>query len=135
MCYTCLNKYYKGMVEMKRILLIDDSLIQHRILSVMLKDKYELLASTSGIEGIGFAKKEQPDLILLDYDMPILSGKEVFRKLQEHEGTKNIPVVFLTGVDDREDVEEVLKLHPQGYLLKPVEPDSMLQTIKKILSE
>ena len=119
---------------MKRILLIDDSMIQHRILNVMLQDKYETLTSTSGLEGIRIAKREQPDLILLDYAMPLMSGKETFKKLQEQEETKNIPVIFLTGVDERKDVEQVLKYRPQGYLLKPVEKERLLQSIEQVLS-
>ncbi|MCH5252095.1 MAG: response regulator [Lachnospiraceae bacterium] len=114
---------------MERILLIDDSMIQLRTLSMLLQDKYETVMATSGLEGIKLAKKKQPDLILLDYDMPGMSGRETFRQLQESEDTKDIPVVFLTGVDDRRDVEEVLKLRPQGYLLKPVEQERLLQTI------
>lgn len=120
---------------MKRILLIDDSLIQHRIMQTMLKGSYELLTSTSGLDGIRIAKTEQPDLILLDYNMPIMSGRETFRMLQEKEETKGIPVVFLTGVNERRDVGAVLKLRPQGYLLKPVEQSGLLQVIEKVLSE
>ena len=120
---------------MKRILLIDDSLIQHRLIQTMLKDYYELLTCTSGLDGIRIAKTEQPDLILLDYDMPIMSGRETLRRLQQKEETKGIPVVFLTGVNERKDVGAVLKLRPQGYLLKPVEQNGLLQVIKKVLSE
>lgn len=120
---------------MKRILLIDDSMIQHRIIGVMLKGQYELISSTSGVEGIGIAKKQQPDLILLDYDMPVMSGKATFRKLQEQEETKDIPVVFLTGVNDEKAVMEVLRLRPQGYLLKPVEPNSLLKALDKAFAD
>lgn len=120
---------------MKRILLIDDSMIQHRIIGVMLKGQYELISSTSGVEGIGIAKKQQPDLILLDYDMPVMSGKATFRKLQEQEETKDIPVIFLTGVNDEKAVMEVLRLRPQGYLLKPVEPESLLKALDKAFAD
>lgn len=120
---------------MKRILLIDDSMIQHRIIGVMLRDQYELISSTSGIEGIGVAKAQQPDLILLDYDMPMMSGKGTFRKLQEMEETRNIPVIFLTGVNDGEAVMEVLKLRPKGYLLKPVEQEGLLKALDRALSD
>lgn len=120
---------------MKLILLIDDSMIQLRTLDVLLKHKYKTIMATSGIEGIKIARDEQPDLILLDYDMPIMSGKETFRKLKEHVETRKIPVVFLTGVDGRKDVEEVLKYQPQGYLLKPVKQERLLETIQSILCE
>lgn len=119
---------------MKRILLIDDSLIQLRMLNMQLQDKYEILMATTGFDGISIAKRERPDLILLDYNMPIQSGRETFRKLQEKEETKNIPVIFLTGVDDRQEVEEVLRLRPQGYLLKPIEGDALHKKIEKVLS-
>lgn len=120
---------------MKRILLIDDSLIQLRTLNMLLRDRYEVMMSTTGLDGISIAKKERPDLILLDYNMPILSGRDTFKKLQEKEETKDIPVIFLTGVDEREEVEEVLKMRPQGYLLKPVENDLLFKKIDKILAE
>ena len=120
---------------MKRILLIDDSLIQLRTLNMLLQDKYEVFMSTTGYDGISIAKKERPDLILLDYNMPILRGRDAFKKLQEKEETKDIPVIFLTGVDEREEVEEVLRLRPQGYLLKPVENDLLFAKIDKILAE
>ena len=91
---------------MKRILLIDDSMIQLRILQGLLRNKY---------------------------DMPIMSGKETYRKLQEQDETKDIPVVFLTGVDGRKEVEEVLVYRPQGYLLKPVQQNRLLETVEKLL--
>ncbi len=120
---------------MKRILLIDDSAIQHRIMGVLLRNEYELLSCTSGVEGIGMAKNLQPDLILLDYDMPMMSGRATFRKLREKEETRDIPVIFLTGVNDGPAVMEVLKLCPRGYLLKPVDQEGLLQAIHKVLSD
>lgn len=120
---------------MKRVLLIDDSMIQRRIMKVLLKDKYELLMASSGLEGIKIAQKEKPDLILLDYDMPDMSGKETFEWLQDMDVTKDIPVLFLTGVRDKADVEEVLKLRPQGYLLKPVEQNRLFEALQTILDE
>ncbi|MCH5264908.1 MAG: response regulator [Lachnospiraceae bacterium] len=120
---------------MKSILLIDDSMIQLRILQGLLQNKYETIMATSGMEGLAIAKRELPDLILLDYDMPIMSGKETFRQLQEQDETKNIPVVFLTGVDGRKKVEEVLIHRPQGYLLKPVQQSRLLETVERVLAQ
>lgn len=120
---------------MKSILLIDDSMIQHRIMKVLLKDKYELLMASSGLEGIKIAQKKKPDLILLDYDMPDMSGKETFEWLKDMDVTKDIPVLFLTGVSDKEYVEEVLRLRPQGYLLKPVEQNRLFEALQSILGE
>lgn len=118
---------------MKKILLIDDSMIQQRMLHIMLKDKYEVLTAESGIEGIQQAKLRQPDLILLDYDMPIMDGKETFLKLQQNDETKDIPVIFLTGVIDKKQVAEVLMLRPKGYLVKPVEKERLIESIESAI--
>lgn len=120
---------------MRSILIIDDSMTQQRIMKKLLQGKYDTLTSESGIDGIKIAKEKQPDLILLDYDMPLMSGKETFLRLQRQEETKDIPVIFLTGLDKREYVEAVLKLRPKGYLLKPVEQDRLIHTIKSVLPD
>ena len=118
---------------MKRILVIDDSLIQKRIIEKLLRNDYDVLMAESGINGLKLAKAEKPDLILLDYDMPVMSGKDAFLKLKQQEETKDIPIIFLTGEGQRDAVEVLLKLHPQGYLLKPVERDRLIQTIQRVL--
>ncbi len=120
---------------MKTILLIDDSMIQLRILQGMLRRDYNILMAASGFEGIEMAKQKQPDLILLDYDMPVMGGRETLKNLRDSEKTREIPVIFLTGVDERREIEAVLKLRPQGYLLKPVEQDRLFETIRKILGK
>ena len=120
---------------MKKILLIDDSMIQQRMMYIMLKDEYEVITAESGIEGIQQAKLRQPDLILLDYDMPMMDGKETFAKLLANEETKDIPVIFLTGVIDKKQVAEVLMLRPKGYLVKPVEKGRLIETIESTLQE
>lgn len=120
---------------MKKILLIDDSGIQLRILKGILQDSYEVLMAASGLEGLEIVKEKKPDLILLDYKMPMFDGKATLKKLREKEETKDIPVVFLTGVNDKEDIQEVLELRPQGYLLKPVEPDRLFEIIHKVIGK
>ncbi len=120
---------------MDKILLIDDSMIQLRILEGMLRKDYEIIMATSGFEGIDAARKQLPDLILLDYDMPVMGGRETLKNLREGEDTKDIPVIFLTGVDERDEIEAVLRLRPQGYLLKPVDQDRLFDTIRKTLAK
>jgi CheY-like chemotaxis protein len=120
---------------LKKILFIDDSTIQLRIMKGLLDKQYEVLTATSGLEGAELARSEQPDLIFLDYDMPILDGRATMHILKEHEESAKIPVIFLTGVNDKKHIEEVLKLLPQGYLLKPVEPDRLFESIRKNIGE
>lgn len=62
--------------------------------------------------------RHKPDLILLDYEMPVADGQTVLKMLRADETTADIPVIFLTGNSDRESVMQVLALKPEGYLLK-----------------
>ncbi len=123
------------MEDRKKIVVIDDSQVQLRTLSELMKDKYEVVTASAGHIGIEIIKQNGADLVLLDYSMPILDGKQILKMLRSNEETKHIPVVFITGDDDKEDIVEVLKLHPQGYLLKPVKPERLFQTIEEVLGD
>ncbi len=117
----------------KNILLVDDSAIQLRALNEMLKDKYDVQMATSGMQALTMIGKKLPDLIFLDYEMPMCDGKMTLEMIRELEEAKDIPVVFLTGVNDKDHIEAVLKLRPAGYLLKPASADKIFETIGSIL--
>lgn len=119
----------------KRILVVDDSGILLRSVKTMLSDKYEVAVATDGKKAIERAKRRKPDLILLDYEMPVMDGKETLEELRKDEELKDIPVVFLTSVADRDSIAPVLKLKPQGYLLKPIDQKRMFETIENVLAE
>ncbi len=120
-------------IRMKKILIIDYSSMQIRTLTGLMKNKYEIITAMSGFDGIEILKNEKVDLVLLDYGMPVLDGKETLRIIRDNENMKNLPVIFLTGDNEREDIIEALKLNPQGYLLKPVKPDRLFDAIDKAL--
>lgn len=115
------------------ILMIDDSLVLLRTLQTMLKDTYKLLMSTAGMEGYEIAQTKHPDIILLDYNMPVVDGARIFYLLKQSNKTKDIPVIFISGVSDKEKILKVASLKPAGYLLKPVEKDNLLNTINTVL--
>lgn len=119
------------MENRKKIIVIDDSKVQLRALSELMKGKYEVVTASTGRGGIEMAKQDGADLILLDYSMPGLDGKQTFEILKSNEETEHIPVIFITGDDDKEDIMEVLKLQPKGYLLKPVKPERLFQAIEE----
>ena len=123
------------MENRKKIVVIDDSKVQLRAMSELMKNQYEVVTASTGRGGIEILKQDGADLVLLDYSMPGLDGKETLEILRSHEETKNIPVIFITGDDDKEDIVEVLKLHPQGYLLKPVKPERLFQAIEEVFGE
>lgn len=117
----------------KTIMLIDDNPVDLRTLRMMIKDKYRVLMAPSGIAAVGIMQKEIPDLIFLDYDMPVVNGKMTMELIRNNANLKNVPIVFLTGVNDRERIMSVMSLNPADYLLKPIDQDKILETIKRIV--
>ena len=121
------------LISKKSILLVDDSNIQLRALNDLLKTKYEVRMATSGMQALTLIGKKKPDMIVLDYEMPICDGRMTFKMIKELDEAKDIPVVFLTGVSDKEHIEAVLELKPAGYLLKPANADRIYNIIEKVL--
>ncbi len=114
----------------KHILVIDDDPIMLRVVKEQLKGYYDVAAAVNGRIAYKFLESKKPDMILLDYEMPIENGKVVYEKIRQMEGMEEIPIVFLTGVNDSERIKEVLALKPQGYLLKPIEKDALIAMIR-----
>jgi len=125
----------KEKVRKKRILIVDDNGTALRTIRAMLEDTYEVAMAISGAQAMTSIGKKRPDLILLDYEMPICDGKMTLEMIRADEDLTNIPVLFLTAVNDRANIEAVLKLKPAGYFLKPPVKDRLLTEIKKILGE
>ncbi len=119
----------------KRILVVDDNGTALRTIKAMLEDTYEVAIAISGAQAMTSIGKKRPDLILLDYEMPVCDGKMTLEMIRADEDLTSIPVVFLTAVNDRANIEAVLKLKPAGYFLKPPVKDRLLAEIEKILRE
>lgn len=119
--------------ELKHVLIIDDDLMMLRLVKEELKDKYNVATAISGKIGLKFLEKRTTDLILLDYEMPEENGAEVLEKLRANPQTKNIPVVFLTGMNNREKIKQLVAMKPQGYLLKPIKCEQLVDTIRQII--
>lgn len=121
--------------DKKHVLVVDDSPILLRSVKSMLEKTYKISVATSGEQALKLVGKKQPDLILLDYEMPGYDGKKTLELLRENPNTSNIPVIFLTGVSDKEHVVEVLALKPEGYILKPPNKEKMLRGIREALTK
>ena len=80
----------------------------------------------------GFLSMNEVDLVILDYEMPIMTGAAIFRMMKENANFAKIPVCFLTGVSERDKVEEIMSLKPRGYLLKPINMEMLLATIANL---
>ena len=115
--------------EEKKILVVDDSGAMLRNVKGWLDGKYNVSLASSGTMAIKYLSIHRPDLILLDYEMPVCDGRQVLEMIRSEEEFKDIPVIFLTSKGDEESVMKVLELRPQGYLLKTMEPAYIMQAI------
>ncbi len=112
-----------------KILVVDDSEFILGRLRQLLSDKYDILESNSSISAIKMIALNRPDLVLLDYEMPICDGKQALEMIRSDKDIADIPVMFLTGRGDRESVKNVKALKPEGYLLKTMPEDFILKTV------
>lgn len=119
----------------KRILVVDDNGTALRTMKAMLEDTYEVAIAISGAQAMTSIGKKRPDLILLDYEMPVCDGRMTLEMIRADEDLTNIPVVFLTAINDRANIEAVLQLKPAGYFLKPPVKERLLAELAKILNE
>lgn len=117
----------------KSILVVDDSAVTLRSVKALLDKEYNVSVATSGERAIKEMKRNPPDLVLLDYEMPGCDGRETFELIRNDEELKDIPVIFLTAVADKMHIAAVLQLNPAGYLLKPPDKEVLKNTIAKAL--
>ena len=115
------------------ILVIDDNALVLRNMKVLLDDKYSVSVAASATQAYMAMEKRKPNLILLDYDMPEINGRDLYIKLKQDEKYKDIPIVFLTSAADADIVQQLLSLRPGGYVLKPVNALNMMSVIEGAL--
>ena len=118
--------------ERVRIMIVDDSPLFLRNIKAMLEDYYEIILANSGEKALSQMKTKKPDLILMDYEMGGMSGKDTFEAMLSDEELKEIPVIFLTSVSKKDRVFDVLEKNPSGYVLKPVDRKYLLEEIRRV---
>ncbi len=119
---------------MSKILIVDDSPTETHILTQMLdKNGYQVVTAESGEAGVEVAKKELPDLVLMDVVMPGLNGFQATRQLKKEATTAHIPVVIVTTKDQETDKIWGMRQGAKDYLTKPVQEESLINTIQAIL--
>lgn len=119
----------------KKILVVDDD--AHTLL--MMKNRlvnagYEVVTADTGQKGINLAKEQKPDLMLLDIMMPDLDGNEVASILAGENETRNIPIVFVTGLLRKDEEKSGKFIGGRPVLAKPYSPEKLLETVKKYMS-
>ncbi|MBQ7725022.1 MAG: response regulator [Lachnospiraceae bacterium] len=113
----------------KNILLVDDDPAFLKMVKEWLSSKYKVTIVSSGMQAITYIAKNTPDLILLDYEMPVTTGPQVLEMIRSEMSTSNIPVIFLTGKGDKQSITKVLRLKPDGYILKTAGREKLLEQI------
>ena len=117
------------------ILLVDDDPVCLRTMSSWLQNFYQVAVAKSGAACIAFLGKTKPDLILLDYEMPVCNGVQTLEMIRNEPAYADIPVMFLTGVSDTEKVKEALNMKPQGYILKNTDRIDFLNKVNALFGK
>lgn len=99
-----------------------------RIIS-LLGENYEVTEADSSISAIKSLTINRPDLVLLDYEMPVCDGRQALEMIRSDKEIADIPVMFLTGKGDIESVRKVMALKPEGYLLKTLSDEDVRKSI------
>ena len=113
----------------KKILVVDDSGAMLRNVKGWLEDKYQVILANSGAMAIKYLATNRPDLVPLDYEMPVVDGRQVLEMIRTETEFCDVPVIFLTSKNDRESIMKVMELKPEGYLLKTMEPKQIVQEV------
>ena len=120
--------------DKKMILIVDDDDVISTIADLGLKRAgFNTVKCSSGMSCLENLMYYTPDLILLDVEMPIMSGIQTLEVIKSNDNLQNIPVVFLTGSTDTETVVAAKKLGAVGYLVKPFIPQELVDKVKQIL--
>ncbi len=132
-----IDEYIKlyGNHTKKKVLVVDDSGAMLRNVKGWLEEKYQVILANSGTMAIKYLSTNRPDLVLLDYEMPVLNGKQVLEMIRSESEFSDIPVMFLTSKNDKESIQQVLDLKPEGYILKTTTPEQIVQMIDEFFQK
>lgn len=115
----------------KKVLVVDDSDFMLVAMRQILGSDYEVLTATSGLSAFRSITLDRPDLVLLDYEMPVCNGNQILEMIRSEKEFSDIPVIFLTSRVDKESVKKVLELKPQGYLSKSLSPELVKKEVDR----
>ncbi len=118
----------------EKVLIIDDDPDIRDVLELSLSEQYTIFSATNGKEGLEMVRLKNPDIIITDYNMPIMQGPEFVRQLRKDILLRHLPVIMLTGKGETKDMVLGIEAGADDYLVKPFEPETLLARIKMILT-
>jgi len=125
----------------KTILVVDDEPDAVDFVTEVLEGEgYKVISAPDGSKGLAAMRKEKPDLVVLDVQMPEMDGFEVFQEMKKDENLKSVPVIMLTGIKDKvgigfsaDEMKSYMGERPNAYIEKPIDPAKLRQTVKEVL--
>lgn len=119
----------------KSILLVDDSLMIHRIVGLILKEHgFQVLHAEDGRKGYEMAKTKRPDLIIMDVEMPNMNGFEATKMIKSEPSVSGIPLIILTSLGSEDDMRKAQEAGADGFLNKPISRDDLVANIRSFLA-
>lgn len=119
----------------KKILIVDDELESLLVYKNILQEQYNVMPLNSGKLAIEYLQKFVPDLIILDYQMPLFNGRAVYQMIRKMERLEAVPVIFLTGTTEREVFVECATLGSEGVVLKSAGKGALLEKVRSVLEK
>ncbi|MCR4908888.1 MAG: response regulator [Lachnospiraceae bacterium] len=129
------SEEFEEAIKHKTILLVDDDGDFLKMVRSWLSEMYRVIMVNSGMQAITYLATNKHDLILLDYEMPITTGEQVMKMIRSEPTTRDIPIIFLTGKGDRENVTKLLSLKPDGYILKSSNRFTLVDAIDRFFEK
>ncbi|MEW6261120.1 MAG: response regulator, partial [Thermodesulfobacteriota bacterium] len=118
-----------------KILIVDDNIVILKVLrNILESNDYTVISATNGNEALKAVYLEKPDLIITDYMMPEMDGKQLIQKLKAQLATRYIPIIMLTSKDEVDAEVEVIDAGADDYLVKPANPKRLIARIKRLLA-
>jgi len=119
--------------ETKKVLVVDDLLyVVKFISSILKKEGYSVITAMSGEEALQRFTRYSPDLITIDQNLPDMTGFELVLKLRQLNNGRNVKIIFISGVYEKDVIESILDLGISSFLLKPVKRNKLLETVQQL---
>ncbi len=119
---------------MKRILIVEDVEINLDLLIQLLEEEYQISSAADGKLGVKVARREKPDLIIMDMSLPILDGWTATRQIRSNPETSHIPIIALSAHALAAEKERAIEAGCDAYLTKPVDEEQLFMTIRELLT-
>ncbi|MBA5724144.1 response regulator [Candidatus Liberibacter sp.] len=120
----------------KKVMIVEDNELNMKLFRDLIESSgYKTIQTRSGIEALDLARKYRPDLILMDIQLPEVSGLEITKKLKEDDDLNGIPVIAVTAFAMKGDEERIRKGGCEAYVSKPISVPSFIETIKTYIGD